>query len=98
MGASIIEKHLIIDKKSKAIDSSFSITPKQLKDLSELSSQSHQSLGPKDLSQSLHETKNKKLKRSIYIIKNINSEDKFYKKNIGIIRPGNGLNTEHLKN
>ena len=97
MGASIIEKHLIIDKKSKAIDSSFSITPKQLKDLSELSSQIHQSLGTKDFSQSLHETKNKKLKRSIYIIKNINSGDKFSKKNIGIIRPGNGLNTEHFE-
>ena len=40
--------------------------------------------------------KNKKLKRSIYIIKNINSGEKF-SKNIGIIRPGNGLNTEHFE-
>ena len=95
LGASIIEKHLIIDKKSKAVDSSFSITPKQLKDLSKLSSEIHQSLGSKDFSQSLHEIKNKKLKRSIYVIKNINSGDKFSKNNIGIIRPGNGLNTEH---
>ena len=44
LGASIIEKHLIIDKKSKAIDLSFSITPEQLKDLSKLSSEIHQSL------------------------------------------------------
>ena len=97
MGASIIEKHLIINKKSKAVDSSFSITPKQLKELSKLSSEIHQSLGTKDFSQSLHEIQNKKLKRSIYVVKNINSGDKFSKKNIGIIRPGNGLSTEYYE-
>ena len=97
LGASIIEKHLIINKKSKAVDSSFSITPKQLKELSKLSSEIHQSLGSKDFSQSSHEIQNKKLKRSIYVIKNINSGDKFSKKNIGIIRPGNGLRTEYYE-
>lgn len=97
MGASIIEKHLIINKKSKAVDSSFSITPKQLEELSKLSSEIHQSLGSKDFSQSSHEIQNKKLKRSIYVIKNINSGDKFSKKNIGIIRPGNGLRTEYYE-
>ena len=97
LGASIIEKHLIINKKSKAVDSSFSITPKQLEELSKLSSEIHQSLGSKDFSQSSHEIQNKKLKRSIYVIKNINSGDKFSKKNIGIIRPGNGLRTEYYE-
>ena len=97
LGASIIEKHLVIDKKSKAVDSSFSITPKELKDLSRLSAEIHKSIGSVNFSQSLHEKKNKKLKRSIYVIKNINIEEKFSKNNIGIIRPGYGLKTEYYE-
>ena len=87
MGASIIEKHLIIDKKSKAIDSSFSITPEQLKDLSKLSSEIHQSLGSKTFHRVYMKEKIKKLKDQFILLKTSILE-KIFKKNIGIIKAG----------
>ena len=95
LGATIIEKHLILDNK-KTVDSSFSITPQELKELVKTSKEIWQSLGKVDFTHGKNEENNKKLKRSIFVIKNIEKGDYFTKENVGIIRPGHGLKTEYF--
>ena len=62
-GATIIEKHLVLNKKNRTVDSSFSITPDELKNLISVTNEIHSSLGKLNYKQSQNETKNKKLKR-----------------------------------
>ena len=95
LGATIIEKHLILDNK-KTVDSSFSITPQELKELVRTSKEIWQSLGKVDFTLGKNEENNKKLKRSIFVVKNIEKGDYFTKENVGIIRPGHGLKTEYF--
>ena len=96
LGASIIEKHFVLNKKDKTVDSSFSITPEEMKKLVNLTNEVHASLGKLNFKQSKNEINNKNLKRSIYVIKDIKKYEKFTKKNLGIIRPGYGLDTKYF--
>ncbi len=96
-GATIIEKHLVLNKKNKTVDSSFSVTPEELKNLKSITNEIHRSLGKLNYKQSPNEIKNKKLKRSIYVIKDIKAGEIISNINIGIIRPGYGLSTEYYE-
>jgi len=97
LGASVIEKHLVLSKKEKTVDSSFSITPSELKELVKITNNIWRSLGRKNFTLSQNEIKNKKLKRSIYVVKDIKKREVISKKNIDIIRPGLGLRTEYYE-
>ena len=95
LGATIIEKHLVLNKKEKTVDSTFSITPSELKQLVRMSANIWRSLGKENYTHSQNELKNKKLKRSIYVINDIKKSEVISKNNIGIIRPGFGLETKY---
>lgn len=91
LGASIIEKHFIIDKTLGGPDSSFSITPSQLKDLKISTSEAHSAIGNISYDLKGEEANMIKFRRSLYATKDIKAGELFNTKNIKRIRPGYGI-------
>ena len=92
-GASVIEKHFTLSRSDGGVDSAFSLEPDELKLLVQESKRAHDSLGKVFIGITEEEKKSLRFKRSIYIISDVKKGEQFTKKNIGIIRPGDGLET-----
>jgi len=90
-GATIIEKHFTLDRNDGGVDSSFSIEPKEMKILVKESVRTWQSLGEISYGPTESEKGGIKLRRSIYIVKDMDLGEKLTKENFRIIRPGKGL-------
>ena len=95
LGASVIEKHFTLEKKSKGVDEKFSLGPKEMKALVLETNNAWNSVGKKILGVTKSEKSNLKYRRSIYVTKNIIKGEKFTKSNIKCIRPGYGLPTKY---
>ena len=93
--ATIIEKHFTLDKKSKGVDSRFSLEPKELSALVKESFIAWKSLGNIFYGSTKNEKKSLSFRRSIYIVKDIKRGQVLTKDNIKVIRPSFGL---HPKN
>tara|TARA_B100000700_G_scaffold319589_1_gene415007 strand:+ start:203 stop:1246 length:1044 start_codon:yes stop_codon:yes gene_type:complete len=96
-GATIIEKHFTLDRKDGGVDSSFSIEPTEMKILVEESARAWQALGKISYGPTESEKSGINLRRSIYVVKDINKGEKITKKNIRIIRPGKGLAPKYFE-
>ena len=94
-GATVIEKHLTISRNDGAIDSFFSLEPEEFKMLVKESQNAYESLGRVQIRPSQSEKKYLKYRRSIYVVENINENERFTKKNLKIIRPGLGLHPKY---
>ncbi len=91
LGASIIEKHFIIDRSLGGPDSSFSITPDQLRNLKDATKEARESIGTVNYDLKGDEKSMVKFRRSLYAVKDIKLGEKFTKENIRRIRPGFGI-------
>ena len=96
-GAALIEKHFTLNKKDGGLDDSFSIDPKELKDLVIESKRAWKSLGKVYYGISKSEKTSLIFKRSIYISKDISKGELFSKQNIKIVRPNLGLHPKYYK-
>lgn len=94
-GASIIEKHFTLNKKSGGLDDSFSMNPKEFSDLVIESKRAWLSKGKVYYDLTKSERKSKFFKRSIFIIKKIKKGEKFNSKNLKILRPNLGLEPKY---
>lgn len=95
LGASVIEKHFILNRSDGGIDSVFSIEPDEMKMLVEESLKAWQSLGQIHYGVTEAERKSTVFRRSIYVVKDIKEGENFTVKNLRIIRPGNGLHPRY---
>ena len=95
LGASVIEKHFIVNKKINSLDKLFSIDSKQLKRLKLFSTKMFLTLKSSNIGPKKNELNSLKLRRSIFAIKDINKGEKFTKMNIGCFRPKIGLGAEN---
>lgn len=96
LGAKVIEKHFIISKRSKTVDSKFSIDAKQLKELHSKVQRVHQSLGGYYKKIQKVEKDNLKYRRSIFAIKDIKKGEILTEKNIASFRPKIGINSNRF--
>lgn len=95
LGARVIEKHFILSKKLNSADKNFSITPSQLKDLSNISKRVYSTLGDGNFKIQEEEKKSKVFKRSIFSVADINKGQKFSTKNISTFRPLVGISAKY---
>jgi sialic acid synthase SpsE len=95
LGASIIEKHVTLDRNGGGPDDSFSLEEEELKELCVGIKAAWQSLGKVDYAIKSSEQGNVKFHRSIYVIKDIKKGEQFTKENIRSIRPGFGLKPKY---
>tara|TARA_B100000989_G_scaffold298708_1_gene289355 strand:- start:4273 stop:5337 length:1065 start_codon:yes stop_codon:yes gene_type:complete len=96
-GSSIIEKHITLDTNDGAVDSKFSLEPKDFKRLKIEVENCWKSIGKITYGPTQDDKKNLKFKRSIYFIKNIKKNQKLTNDDIGIFRPNNGVEPKYLK-
>ena len=97
LGASVIEKHLTLDRGDGAVDSAFSLEPDEFSLLVKEAHNAWASLGDlhfglveSEISSALH-------RRSIYVSEDIKAGDLFTEKNIRIVRPGDGLSPRYYQ-
>jgi len=97
LGAKVIEKHFILDRKLGGPDSSFSMEPAEFKQMVESIRKTERALGCVTYELSAKSKKNREFSRSLFVVKDIKKGDLFSADNIRSIRPGFGLPPKFLK-
>lgn len=96
LGATVIEKHFILDKSVGGPDAEFSLDFHQFKDMVQSVRDAEKALGKISYEISEKVKANKKFARSLFVIKDIKAGEKFTEKNIRSIRPGYGLHPKYF--
>jgi pseudaminic acid synthase len=97
LGARIIEKHIVIDRKEKGVDSGFSLEPNELTTLVNQIKNVNKAIGRVNYKCGKNEEENKVFKRSLFVVKDIKLGEEYSTDNIKVIRPGYGLKPKYLK-
>ena len=95
MGANIIEKHFILDRKGNGLDKEFSLDPNEFKLMTQSVREIEKALGEPDLTLSEKMKLGKKSGRSLFAIRDICKDEKFTPENIRSLRPNAGLHPKH---
>ena len=95
LGASIIEKHVTLDRDGGGPDDSFSLEPDDLAHLCSGAEIAWESLGRVDYGRKSSELGNVKFRRSIYVVEDIPAGGVISRQNIRSIRPGFGLEPKY---
>jgi len=96
LGARLIEKHFILDKKLKTPDSEFSIDFKEFKEMSKSVREVEEALGEKEYKVTEQMKINKNGARSLYVVKEIKKGEVITNDNVKSIRPAYGLHPKYL--
>ncbi len=91
LGAKIIEKHIILDKKIGGPDAGFSLDPKEFEEMVKSVREIEKALGKVDYTLSENRQKSREFARSLFVVEDIKKGEIFTEKNIRSIRPGYGL-------
>jgi pseudaminic acid synthase len=97
LGATIIEKHFILDRNIGGPDASFSIEPVAFAEMVCSIREAEQSLGRITYEVEPAVLKSRTFCRSLFVVKDIRSGEAFTKENVRSIRPGAGLHTRYLE-
>jgi len=96
LGASIIEKHVTLDRNGGGPDDSFSLEPKELRQLCIGAKVAWESLGSVDYGLKSSERDNIQFRRSLYFSKDVKKGERITIDNVKSIRPGFGLPSKYL--
>jgi len=97
LGASIIEKHVTLDRRGGGPDDSFSLEPDELKQLCHDSKLAWSALGKVNYTRGEAEKANLQFRRSLYVVKPVKAGERITPENVKSIRPGFGLAPKHLE-
>ncbi len=97
LGAKIIEKHFIVDRKMGGVDSHFSLDETEFKQMVDAVRTTEKLLGDVDFSMDEKKMKNRQFSRSLYVTKDIRKGEKFTAENVRSVRPGNGLHPKYYE-
>ncbi|MFZ1569033.1 MAG: pseudaminic acid synthase [Thiolinea sp.] len=91
LGASIIEKHVTLDRKGGGPDDSFSLEPQELAALCRDTRTAWEALGQVDYGMKASERGNVKFRRSLYFVKDMEAGEVITEECVRSVRPGFGL-------
>lgn len=95
LGATVIEKHFVLDRQAGGVDAAFSLEPSEFSQLVRETAIAHQALGGVHYGGTADEQKSKYYRRSIYVCRDIQQGEPLTPDNIRIVRPANGLAPKH---
>ena len=95
IGATIIEKHFTLNRGDGGVDSSFSLEPKEMKNLVSSTREAFYALGSGGLARSKSEEANKIFRRSLYFAEDVKEGEILSSVNVRRIRPGFGLEAKY---
>ena len=98
LGATMIEKHFIIDRSIGGPDASFSLNEQEFTAMVKAVRDAESAIGKIDYRLTEKQLKSREFSRSLYVFKDIKSGDKITNENVKSIRPGYGLHPKYLEN
>jgi N-acetylneuraminate synthase len=96
LGASAIEKHLTLKRLDGGADGAFSMEPAEFSELVVEGNSALSSLGNYEWSMQSAETESRRLRRSLYIVKDVKKGEVASLANVRAIRPGDGCAPKFL--
>lgn len=97
LGATVIEKHVTLDRNDGGVDSAFSLEPQELAALVTETETAWLALGSTTLRVSEGEAESARLRRSLYVVRDVRKGDVVTTENVRSIRPGGGLAPQDLE-
>ncbi len=98
LGASIIEKHFILDKSVGGPDASFSLDEKEFTEMVTAVRQAEKAIGTETYELTEKQKSGKVFARSLYVAEDIKKGDIITEQNVRSVRPGFGMHPKYLKN
>jgi pseudaminic acid synthase len=95
LGATVIEKHFILDKSIGGADAHFSLDEHEFKKMVEAVRLTETMIGKVDYEMTEKKIKSREFSRSLFIVEDVKEGDVLTPKNIRSIRPGFGLHPKH---
>ncbi len=96
LGAVAIEKHLTIKRSDGGLDGAFSMEPHEFKQLVEEGTSAALSIGSENWSMQESERESRRIRRSLYVVKDVKAGELISEQNIRAIRPGGGIKPKYL--
>ena len=97
LGASVIEKHFILDKSIGGPDAAFSLDEAEFTQMVKAVRGAQKAIGKVSYELTEKQKSGKQFSRSLYVSKDVNKGDVITKENVRSVRPGYGLHPKHLK-
>lgn len=96
LGATVVEKHFIIDRKLGGADSGFSLEPDEFKNMVRQIREAELALGRVNYELDDSAKKSREFARSLFVAKDIKKGELFTNKNVKSVRPNFGLHPKYL--
>lgn len=96
LGATVIEKHFVLDRSEGGVDAEFSMEPAEFKSLVGECVRAHDAVGKVHYGCTEKEVASRIHRRSLYIAEDMKAGERLTKENLRSVRPGAGLPTKHL--
>jgi N-acetylneuraminate synthase len=90
LGATAIEKHLTLRRSDGGADGAFSMEPEEFATLVREGTSAALALGSSEWSMQDSEKESRRLRRSLYVVKEVEVGDMVTQENVRAIRPGGG--------
>ena len=97
LGATVIEKHFILDRSIGGPDASFSLDEKEFTEMVKAVRNAEKALGKESYDLTEKQKAGKAFARSLYVAEDIKKGDIITDKNVRSVRPGFGLHPKYLK-
>lgn len=97
LGATVVEKHIILDRKMGGPDSGFSIQPEEFDEMVKMIREVELVLGDVYYPKVASSISGREFSRSLYVSEDIKAGDIVTEKNVRSVRPGYGLAPKYLK-
>lgn len=97
LGAKLIEKHFILERKIGGPDAEFSMEPKEFEKMVRLIREVEKALGKVTYEISEKVEKSRVFARSLFVVEDIKAGEIITEKNVRSIRPGYGLHPKYFK-
>ncbi|WP_055447262.1 pseudaminic acid synthase [Lacinutrix mariniflava] len=95
LGAKVIEKHFILDKKIGGADAHFSLDESEFKEMVDAVRLTESLLGKVDYEMTEKKKKSREFSRSLFVTNDLKEGDIITKENVRSIRPGYGLHPKY---
>lgn len=96
LGATVIEKHFVLDRAEGGVDAEFSLEPAEFTALVQECKRAAVALGKVTYGGTDKEQASRKFRRSLYIAEDMQAGDVFTSQNLRSVRPGLGLEPKYL--
>jgi len=97
LGARVIEKHFILDRKIGGPDAAFSLDPDDFRAMVKAIREVEKALGKVSYELTEKIKRSREFARSLFVVKDMKAGEVFTEENVKSIRPGYGLHPKHLK-